>query len=103
MLTATRSVWRAAGRSGLSRVVRWPECLWLYVALFHAGFLPKLAGHLQGLDTGLLPPGFLVLCPMDFPVVNPTERDCELVARLAAKRARLHKPQVVRVRRFPAT
>jgi hypothetical protein len=73
------------------------------VALFHAGFLPKLAGHPQGLDTGLLPPGFLVLCPINFPMVNPAERDCKLVACFAAKRTRLHVSQVVRVRRFAAT
>jgi len=52
----------------------------------HAGVPPKLAGHLQGLDVGLLPRGFLVLCPMNFPVVNPAERNGELVACLAAKR-----------------
>jgi hypothetical protein len=39
---------------------------------------------------------------MDFPVVNPTEGDRELVARLAAERTRLHETQVVRIRRFAA-
>jgi hypothetical protein len=33
-----------------------------------------------------LPPGFLVLCPMNLPVVHPAERDGEFVARLAADR-----------------
>jgi hypothetical protein len=40
---------------------------------------------------------------MNFPVMNSAERNCELVARLAAKRTRLHEAQVVRVRRFAAT
>jgi hypothetical protein len=39
---------------------------------------------------------------MNFPMVNPAERDGELVACLAAKRTRLHVSQVVRVRRFAA-
>jgi hypothetical protein len=65
--------------------------------------LPKLARDFEGLDSGPMPPGFLVLCPMNFPVVNPAERDGELVACLAAERTRLHVSQVVRVRWFPAT
>ena len=64
---------------------------WGSIRPFHTGFLPKLAGHLQGLDASLLPPRFLVLCSMDFPVVNPAERDGELVARLAAECTWLHE------------
>jgi hypothetical protein len=48
--------------------------------------LPELARDLEAVDTVLLSPGFLVLCPTNLPVANPAERNCELVARLAADR-----------------
>ena len=81
-------------------MARGSQSIWLDVTLIHPSFLPKPAGHLQGLDTGLLPPDFLVLCPMNFPVVNPAKWNCELVTGPAAKRTRLHEAEVVRVRRF---
>ena len=68
-----------------------------------AGVFPKLAGDLEGVDAGLLPPPrFLVTRPVNFVVMRTAERNGEFIARLAAKSARLHQSDVVGVRRFAA-
>jgi hypothetical protein len=70
--------------------------------LVYAGVLPKLTGDLDRVDAGLLPPGFLVAGAMNRTVMRAAQWDDEFIARLAAERARLHKSDVVRVRRLAA-
>ena len=53
-------------------------------------------------DAGLLPPGFLVTSPMNCAMVGAAKRNGEFIAGLAAKRARLHKSNVMRVRGLAA-
>src|SRR4029079_10602706 len=57
----------------------------------------------QGLDAGLFPPRGLVTMPMDLAVMQPANRDRELVADLAPKRTGLGKAQVMWVGRRAAT
>jgi hypothetical protein len=64
--------------------------------------LPELAGDLERINARCLPPGLLVARAMDRAMMRPAERDRELVARLAAHRARLHKSDVMGVRRLAA-
>jgi hypothetical protein len=52
-----------------------------------ASLLPELAGDLQGVDPGRLPPAEFAARAVEFPVVGAAERDGELVADLAAERA----------------
>jgi hypothetical protein len=61
------------------------------------GVLPKLAGHFEGINPGLLPPDLLVSGPVNRPVVGAAQRDSELIAGLAAQRPRLHKSDVMGV------
>ena len=67
-----------------------------------SGEFPKLARNLERVDVGLLPPGFLVTRPMNRAVMGPAKRDGEFIARLAAKRPRLDKSDVMRLRGFAA-
>jgi hypothetical protein len=55
--------------------------------------LPELAGDLNGVNAGGLPPGLLVARAMDRAMMRPAERHREFIARLAAERARLNKLQ----------
>jgi hypothetical protein len=66
------------------------------------GEFPKLAGNFEGIDAGFLPPSFLVTRPMDCAVMGAAKRDREFIARLAAKRPRLHKSDVMGLRGFAA-
>jgi hypothetical protein len=59
----------------------------------------KLTSRLERIDPGRLPPGPLVACAMNGAMMGATERYRKFIACLAAKRARLHEPQVVSVRR----
>jgi hypothetical protein len=52
--------------------------------------LPKLAGDFDWINAGLLPPSLLVADTVNCAVVGTAQRDREFIARLAAKRARLH-------------
>ena len=70
--------------------------------LIYPGAFPKIVGDLDGVDAGLLPPSFLVAGAMNFTVMGAAKRDSEFIARLAAKRARLHKSDVMGVRRLAA-
>jgi hypothetical protein len=40
-------------------------------ALVEAGVAPQLAGDLEGIDAGLLPPGTLIASTMNFAVMDP--------------------------------
>src|SRR5262245_31995416 len=66
-------------------------------AFVHARLSPQLAGDLDRIDAGVLPPGCFVADAMDQPMVDTAERHRELVARLAAKRPRLQMAQVMRI------
>ena len=54
-------------------------------------------GNRDRFDAGLFPPGGLVAGAMDLAMVSATERNHELIADLAAKRARLGKAQMMRI------
>src|SRR5258708_5220664 len=69
-------------------------------SLIDAGTLPKLTGDLDRIDASLLPPGFLITCAVHGAVMRAAERDREFIACFAAKRARLHKSDVMRIRGF---
>ena len=58
---------------------------------------PKVVSHFDGIYANFLPPGALVAHAMHEPMVDATQRDRELVARLAPEGLRLRKAQVVRV------
>ena len=66
--------------------------------LIHARVFPKLAGDLQRIDAGLLPPCALVASAMHCPVMHAAKRNCEFVAGLAAQRPWLDKSKMMRVR-----
>ena len=71
-------------------------------AFFHAGFLPQLAGGIDRIDAGVLPPCGFVAHTVHQTMVDAAERDSEFIAGLAAERAGLHEPQVMRVRGLAA-
>jgi hypothetical protein len=70
-------------------------------ALVHPRLLPELACDLERVGAGRLPPCSLIASPVHGAVMDPAKRDSEFVARLAAERARLHVPKMMRVR-WPA-
>jgi hypothetical protein len=76
----------------MSRPHREPDLL-STLRTIQPGLPPELAGSLEGLDTGSLPPGALVARSMRLPVRAAAERDHEFVAHLAAERARLGEAQ----------
>src|SRR5438132_1253228 len=67
-----------------------------------AAALPKLASDVDRVNAGLLPPGFLVTGAMHGTMMRATERDDKFIACFAAERARLHKPDVMRIRGLAA-
>ena len=72
--------------------------LGLDAALIDAGVFPQLAGDLDWIDAGRLPPSSLVAGAMDRAMMDAAERYGEFIAGLAAERARLQVAQVMRVR-----
>jgi hypothetical protein len=70
--------------------------------LIDASVLPELTGDLDGIDVGLLPPGFFIAGAMGRAVMRAAERDGKFIACFAAERARLHKSDVMRVRGLAA-
>src|SRR5262245_29999455 len=60
-----------------------------------AGFVPERLGDAERINARGRPPGRFLADPMDFAVVHATERDRELVARLAPKRSRLRVAQMM--------
>src|SRR5262249_1090357 len=71
--------------------------------LIHAGLLPPLAGVLDRVDAGCLPPSLLIPGTVYRAVMDTAERHRELIAGLAAERARLQVAQVMRVGGLPPT
>ena len=57
-----------------------------------------LAGDLERVDTGRLPPCGLVPDPVSRTVMGPAERDHEFIAGLAAERPRLHVSEMMGIR-----
>src|SRR5262245_3478714 len=64
---------------------------------------PKFAGDLDWIDASLRPPGFFVTGAMGRAVMRAAERDGKFITCFAAKRARLHKSDEMRVRGLAAT
>jgi hypothetical protein len=67
-----------------------------------SGLSPELAGDLDGVDAGRLPPGLLVAGAMDGAVMRAAERDGEFVARFAAKCPRLQVSKMMGIGLFAA-
>src|SRR5262245_13320677 len=65
--------------------------------LIDAGIFPQLTRDLNGIDAGCPPQTALVAGAMDRAMMDTAERHGELIAGLAAERARLQVPQMVRV------
>src|SRR5262249_22973794 len=63
---------------------------------------PQARGNHQGIDSLFLPPGTLVAPPMEFAMVQPTDRDGEAIADPPAHRPLLGKLDVVGIRRGAA-
>ena len=59
--------------------------------------------NLERINTGGPPPGPLITSAMGRAVMDTAERHREFIARLTTERARLHEPQVMRIRRLAAT
>jgi hypothetical protein len=72
--------------------------LGLNPSLINAGAFPKLTSDLDGIDASLHPPGLFVTGAMHRTVMRTAERDGKLIACFAAKRTRLHKSDVMRIR-----
>src|SRR5262249_4878132 len=64
--------------------------------------LPEPERDWKRIDGELLPPCGLITRAMKLAVVDPTNRDGELVADSVSKRTRLGKREVMRIRRRPA-
>jgi hypothetical protein len=69
----------------------------------HPGAFPKLAGHLEGVDAGSLPPGLLVTGAVHGAVMGAAKRNGEFIARLATECPPLHESQVMRIGRLAGT
>jgi hypothetical protein len=57
--------------------------------IIQPGLAPKLAGGLDGVDAGILPPSGFIADAVHQPMMDAAERHCELVARLATQGRRL--------------
>ena len=64
--------------------------------------LPETQRNWQRIDVELLPPCGLITRAMKFAVMDPANRDGELVAHSVSKRTRLGKREVMRIRRRAA-
>ena len=73
------------------------RALGLNSPLIYAGVFPQLAGDLDWIDAGCLPPPALVADAMNRTMMDSAERGGEFIAGLAAERARLKVAQVMRV------
>ena len=66
------------------------------------GLSLELAGDLNGVDAGRLPPRLLVAGAMDGAMMRAAERDGEFIAGLAAERPRLQVAEMMRIGLFAA-
>src|SRR5215469_12651590 len=74
----------------------------MLLRIIEPGLSPELAGDLNGVDAGRLPPGLLVAGAMDGAVMRAAERDGEFVARFAAERPWLQVAKMMRIGLFAA-
>ena len=65
--------------------------------------LPELERDWKRVDVELLPPCRLITRAMKLAMMDPANRDGELVAHSVSKRTRLGKREVMRIRRHAAT
>src|SRR5262249_40815811 len=70
----------------------------MLLRIIEPGLSPELAGNLNGVDAGRLPPGLLVAGAMDRAVMRAAEGHGEFVTRFAAKRPRLQVAKMMRIR-----
>jgi hypothetical protein len=64
--------------------------------------VPELAGDVDWVHAGGLPPCSLIAGAMDRAVMDTAERDSELVAGPSTESARLHVPKMMWIRRLAA-
>ena len=64
-------------------------------------FGPKSVRYRQRINANVDPPDGLVTAPMQLAMMRAAKRYSKFIADFAAKRARLCKSQVVRIRRLP--
>jgi hypothetical protein len=64
--------------------------------IIEPGLSPQVAGGLDRVDAGRLPPGLLVAGAMDGAVMGAAEGDGEFVAHFAAERTRLQVAKMMR-------
>jgi hypothetical protein len=57
----------------------------MILRIIEPGLSPKLTGGLDGVDTGILPPGSFIADAVHQPMMDSTERHRELIARLATQ------------------
>src|SRR5262245_39433321 len=74
----------------------------MLLRIIEPGLSPELAGDLNGVDAGRLPPRLLVAGAMDRAVMRAAERDGEFVAGFAAERPRLQVAKMMRIGLFAA-
>src|SRR5260370_33319704 len=70
---------------------------------FCARAAPKFTGHLDRIDTGLLPPCSLVACAMNRAVVDAAARHRKFIAGLTSERLWLNVSKMMRVRGLAAS
>ena len=92
----TSGLWTSVYGGGLRRALGFDP------PLIDAGVLPQLAGDLDRIDAGPLPPSSLVASAMHRAMMDTAQRHGEFIAGLAAECARLQITKMMRVRR-PAT
>src|SRR5215813_13793813 len=74
----------------------------MLLRIIEPGLSPELAGNLNGVDAGRLPPGLLVAGAMDGAMMRAAERDGEFVAGFAAESPRLQVAKMMRIGLFAA-
>src|SRR5262249_42311215 len=74
----------------------------MLLPIIEPGLSPELAGDLNGVDAGRLPPRLLVAGAMDGAVMRAAERDGEFVAGFATERPRLQVAKMMRIGLFAA-
>src|SRR6516164_7120528 len=89
---------RLARLRRLETLDRFHRRIWGNAPLVEARVLPELAGDLERIDLGRLPPRLLVTGALHLTVVHAAERHRELIARLPTERTRLGKSKMMRIR-----
>src|SRR5262252_10371555 len=74
----------------------------MLLPITESGLSPELAGDLNEVDAGRLPPCPLVASAMDGTVMRAAKRDGEFVAGFAAERPRLQVAKMMRIGLFAA-